>query len=166
MTSAAEHRMLWLTAVSQLYGRSQWAMGFYSRTISSYIFYKWIREWGSCNSSVHITAPLYLQGCLLLIRWFMHTCLLILTLHCTFSILEMVGKRVSKILCAVQMGRLAASGLKTSPRLLWLFTRTMQCLFYCEAPEMFCGLRNITWLSISMGVRHDDGILLLGKLFL
>ncbi|KAM8723827.1 rho-related GTP-binding protein RhoN isoform 1-T1 [Acanthopagrus schlegelii] len=37
---------------------------------------------------------------------------------------------------------------KTSPHLLQLCKRM---LFYCEAPEMFCGLRNFTCLSIDTG---------------
>ena len=31
--------------------------------------------------------------------------------------------------------------------------------FYCEAPEMFCGLRNSIWLSISVEGGEDDWML-------
>ena len=35
-------------------------------------------------------------------------------------------------------------------------------LFYCDAPEMFCGLQNFTWLSIFMGEGDDDWIFITG----
>ena len=47
------------------------------------------------------------------------------------------------------------SGFKISPHLLQLLRKNTATLFRCEAPEIFCCLRNITQLSISMGGGDD-----------
>ena len=50
---------------------------------------------------------------------------------------------------------------------LWLFLgfKTTLQLFYCEAPELFCGLRHFTWLYV---IRRRRGwwVYILGELFL
>ena len=52
-----------------------------------------------------------------------------------------------------------------SPHQLQLFKENAKTLFCCEAPEMFCVLQNVTWLSSDMAVSRLSDISFLGELF-